>query len=282
MPELPEVESVASDLRAIWLGQPITQVKIHRRDIITGSSRLPALLQGDVLQEIKRHGKQLALIGASGRCVCVHLGMSGRLQALPTPRPAHTHVVWRFGVGPRLGFIDPRRFGGLWTFPSPAKLQATRWQALGPDALEITPEQLHANLSCTRRALKPALLDQAVIAGLGNIYVDEILFRCGLHPKRIACALPKSCCEDLVQQTRKTLLSAIKAGGSTLRDYRRANGDTGAFQNAHQVYGRSGQPCPQCGRPLLKTILAQRTTVYCAHCQPYRSGRTTNRGKRDI
>lgn len=270
MPELPEVESVRRSLEPHVVGRRVVAVDARRRGVITGDASPAGLLQGGRIERIDRLGKQLALVADDGRVVCVHLGMTGSLRYLAeanAPTEPHVHLAWRLAGGGTIGFRDPRRFGGVWTFPSLAELRRLRWDALGPDALAITPRQLHAALARKRTPLKAALLDQAVLAGLGNIYVDELLFACRLSPLRPACTLGADEVRRMVPAMRRLLQRAIRAGGSTLRDYVDGQGNAGGFQLRHQVYGRAGQPCRRCRTALLADTIAGRTTVHCPTCQ---------------
>jgi formamidopyrimidine-DNA glycosylase len=284
MPELPEVQNVCLGLTNTIVGQSITKVTIRRGDVIHGPGKPTNLLRGQTITRIDRLGKQIALIGQTPTrhkthdrqkaqaCICIHLGMTGSLRFYTKDKPhkpdKHTHIIWNLNDGGRLTFRDPRRFGGLWTFDSVASLIETRWSRLGADALTITPSTLHEKLQRTRRPIKSALLDQATLAGLGNIYVDELLFDCGIHPLRPGCEVSRPEVLKLVRRMRALLTRAIRLGGSTLRDYKDASGRSGGFQHHHQVYGRSDQPCPSCGRPLACTTVSGRTTVYCQTCQP--------------
>lgn len=279
MPELPEVECLRQTLLPHLLGQRVIAVQIHRADICecfnAARKVVPArpahLLKDDAIRAIVRKGKQLAISGASGSVLCVHLGMTGSLLVLPgrpTPRAPHTHITWTLANGSVLEFRDPRRFGGLWTFPAAALLHKLRWNDLGPDGLEVTGDHLHAALGSSSRMVKAALLDQSIVAGVGNIYADEALFLAGITP-RIRCSRLKGHhWQTLAQAIRGTLAAAITAGGSTIRDYRNADGAQGAAQAAHRVYGRARQPCLTCGRALQSGTIAQRTTVWCGSCQP--------------
>ena len=274
MPELPEVETVRRTVAARLVGRRLSHVALHRPDVVRGDS--PPL--GGRLVEVLRHGKQLALRFDGGPCVCVHLGMSGQLLVgdglRSTPAAgSHVHVTWHFG-GPdalplSLRFRDPRRFGGVWVFPSAVELHAERWARLGPDALTVTARPLGLALSRTGRAVKAALLDQALVAGLGNIYVDELLFAAGIDPHRPAAAVAESpvAVRGLVSRMRRLLNRAIAAGGSTLRDYVDAEGRAGSFAGRHRVYGRGGLPCVRCRGPLRVGLVAGRTTVWCPGCQ---------------
>lgn len=276
MPELPEVETVCRTLAAGVIGRRVAAVEVARPDVVRGD---PTLLRGERIGRVVRLGKQLALLGeADGGCVCVHLGMSGSVRLVSpdtagdsSPRVAtpenHVHVIWTLDDGSEVRFRDPRRFGGVWAFGSEAALHETRWNKLGPDGLFITPKQLHAGLSRTRRALKAALLDQHLVAGLGNIYVDELLYATKLHPRTLAAAVTVEESQRLVRAMRRILSRAIEAGGSTLRDYVDAAGQAGGFQTQHRVYGRGGEPCRGCGQPLGTTVVAGRTTTACEGCQ---------------
>lgn len=308
MPELPEVQSVCATLAPRILGRTVLEVIVRRRGVITGPATPEALLCGLTFIAIRRHGKQIALIAAprgtsptpasatdapaalhaldARPALSVHLGMTGSLchraahdpdadlaaRSRPSPRQAkavrHLHVLWSLDDGTTLGFHDPRRFGGIWTFPTLADLRARRWADLGPDALEAPAVDLFARLSATARPLKAALLDQSLLAGLGNIYVDELLFDTGHHPLKPANALSLAEVERLTEAMRALLQRAILAGGTTLRDYVDGDGRPGEYQSEHRVYGRSGLACVRCAGPLQTLVLAGRTTVACPACQP--------------
>jgi formamidopyrimidine-DNA glycosylase len=285
VPELPEVERVRLSLAPRITGRRIGAAVLHRRDIAESfrGSQTPirtrttpeALLQGDTVGSLLRHGKQLAIVGRSGRVLLVHLGMSGQLLWKAPDAPihgGHVHAEWhvtdsRGRSSGRVVFRDPRRFGGLWTFESVEALRNARWSRLGPDALTITGDQLREGLGRTRRSIKAALLDQEVIAGVGNIYADEALFLAGIRPKRRAGALKTAEIDRLVGTIREVLQRSIETGGSTLRDYVDADGAKGGAQEWHAVYGRGGEACRVCGGELRHGLVAQRTTVWCPRCQ---------------
>lgn len=276
MPELPEVESIRRTLRGLVEGRRVRRVEVARRDVVTGAATPAAMLCGQSIAEIRRHGKHLAIIGDRGGAIDVHLGMSGSLIAewgQGVGRADHRHVVWTL-EGVTLAFRDPRRFGGLWTFPSLDRLLGERWARLGPDALDIDAAGLAGRLGTSRRAIKAGLLDQAAVAGLGNIYADEALHSAAVHPRRPCTSLRAADWERLSQEVRRVLLGSIEAGGSTIRDYRSGDGAEGGFQARHAVYGRAGAPCSTCGRALRSGVVGGRTTVWCGGCQPARgSGR---------
>ncbi|MEO0513538.1 MAG: bifunctional DNA-formamidopyrimidine glycosylase/DNA-(apurinic or apyrimidinic site) lyase [Planctomycetota bacterium] len=288
MPELPEVETLRRSLEPDLLNATVRRVRVYRRDVVVapgdpmgGFSRQRAAIKptrlgrGDLLTDqtvrsIRRHGKQLAVVSDAGRALLVHLGMTGQVLVQPPggSLPDHAHVVWSVdtAAGPkRLVFRDPRRFGGLWVVPTVDALKE-RWRGLGPDALGVQPPDLAARLAATRRPLKAALLDQTVIAGLGNIYVDEACHAAHLRPDRRTDTLCRGDVARLVTEIHAVLAIAIGLGGSTLRDYRNAHGHPGDATRRHAVYGRAGEPCPACGQPLSSEILAGRTTVWCARC----------------
>lgn len=271
MPELPEVETVRRSLAPHLLGQTIATAKALRNDFITGARSPADLLQGATIQRIDRRGKQLAVIAASGRVVIVQLGMSGQVLAAPSNSqlPTHVHALWTIhSSSTAILFRDPRRFGGLTTLRTPAQLEAA-WQHLGPDGLAITGDQLWPALHTSSRAIKPALLDQQTVAGVGNIYADEALFMAGIHPKALCRRLSRSRIEQLAHSIREVLATAVNARGSTLRDYRDADGQVGSYAALHRVYGRGGLPCTVCGKPLRRFVLGQRTTVACSTCQSF-------------
>jgi len=237
------------------------------------------LLRGAVIQDIVRHGKDFALIAEDGRTLGVHLGMSGWLHwaALTasddaTKRLDHVHCQWQFegpGETGMLLFRDPRRFGGLWVYPSVDAWRTEKLAGRGPDALDITSRALIAAIEDSQRPIKAALLDQAVLAGVGNIYADEALFAACIHPATKAKRLGqhRATITELARCIRMIMRKAIRSGGSTIRTYRGVNGEVGSFVRWHRVYGRAGLPCVRCGHTLRSMHLAQRTTVYCPHCQ---------------
>ncbi len=275
MPELPEVESLRRSLEPVLVGARVRAATLHRADVASdherGTPDARALLQGATIDRLIRRGKQMAIIAADGRTMVVHLGMSGQVRHDPpgnAPEPlTHVHATWALDDGSCLRFRDPRRFGGLWTLPDAGTLERTLWRDLGPDALTIDARTLAERLRATRRAIKAALLDQRVLAGVGNIYADEALFRARLRPSRRAGRTSADEATRLARAIRDVLAGAITLGGSTIRDYAGASGAAGGAQTRHQVYGRGGLPCPRCSTRLRSRVLAQRTTVWCPECQ---------------
>jgi formamidopyrimidine-DNA glycosylase len=269
VPELPEVETLRRSLVPLMVGRKVVSANLHRRDVFTLPSKrsrvLPEhLLVNATITGLQRRGKQMALLGDDGRVLLVHLGMTG--QVLSDTSGNHVHATWELDDGTRVCFRDPRRFGGLWFLPGIEALEE-RWSELGPDALTITGQELAVGAAGSRRAIKAVLLHQAVLAGVGNIYADEALFKAGVSPKRLATRVKPEEFDRLAGTIREVLERAIEAKGSTLRDYRDASGQAGSAQAGHKVYGRAGLPCVTCQAPLTRLTLAQRTTVMCKQCQ---------------
>ena len=289
MPELPEVEHLCRYLRLRTRGALVTRVDLYRADVVDrggsekgfqGRSLSSRLLAGGRICKILRLGKQFAIQVDDGRVLSMHLGMSGRVQIHDFSKDIelepHTHCVWSLQRASgcfEMHFIDPRRFGGLWPMSSRQKLLTGRWGHLGPDALKISPNDLEAEFIRRSRPLKSALLDQSLVAGLGNIYVDESLFRAGLNPRQPVNTLQRSEIERLVEVFKGILKEAIKVGGSTIRTWVDSLGQEGRFTKTHQVYGRDGELCMNCGKNLSSALVAQRQTVWCTRCQPYRRRR---------
>jgi formamidopyrimidine-DNA glycosylase len=293
VPELPEVEHLRRGLAPIMIGAVITQAHFGREDFTTladgfASHRSAAqALRGATIISIERLGKHLAFVTDRGPSIGAHLGMSGRIlveSQKSVPHDPHVHAVWSLrqeGKSVRLLFRDPRRFGGLWVHRTLQDLVASRWDGLGPDALTITGPQLRRRLGATRRAVKAALLDQEVLAGVGNIYADEALFAARLHPLDPVDRLSAKQIDHLASSIRSILQAAISAGGSTLRDYVDANGNPGAYATVHRVYAQGGKPCPVCEKTLIQTKISQRMTTFCASCQhPLRAA--SKRRKRPV
>jgi len=286
MPELPEAERIRQTLRKRIVGLRVECVTVRRRDMVHGCTTRQAMLQCDCVENILRKGKQLAIVGSTGAAVRVQLGMTGRLFVCSGKDPAahakHAHVRWHLSAesnhrgvntacssaanGLILVFEDARRFGALHTHTSLCELRK-RWRLLGPDALTIRTNALTANLSKTRRAIKTALLDQRVLAGVGNIYADESLFTARIAPRRRANSLSADELKRLAAAIRRTLRAAISAGGSSIRDYVDGQGTPGRYQRQHQVYNRGGRPCTCCGSLLSRALIDQRSTVWCDVCQ---------------
>jgi formamidopyrimidine-DNA glycosylase len=279
MPELPEVETVMRGLAARLVGDRIARVVVNRADLRRPlPPELGQALVGKRVLEFARRAKYILMRVEGGRTLLWHLGMSGRVRLTApgeTPPPAaHEHVVIETERGWRVGFVDPRRFGSLDLMDTDTEAAHPRLAELGPEPLDeaFTPALLSAALKGRRTSIKAALMDQGTVAGLGNIYVCEALFRAGISPRRSAHTVAGARAERLVPAIKETLREAIAAGGSSLRDYRQATGELGYFQHAWKVYGRAGEPCERCpGRPACSGIKVEvqggRSTFYCPRTQ---------------
>ncbi len=261
MPELPEVEVTRRAIEPRAVGRRI--VALRSRD----PERYPHLerAQDRWILELLRRGKFLLFRLSGGLWLVVHLGMSGGFRLQQTP---HTRVVFELDDG-ALYFHDPRRFGRIWLVADPAEVPLLA--RLGPEPTDAAfdAEYLYQRLRASRRPVKALLMDQEVVAGLGNIYADEALFRAGVRPTRRGHRVTRKEAERVVEAVRQVLAEALKAGGSTLKDgsYRRPDEKIGYFQLAHAVYGRQGEPCPVCGTPVRRTRIQGRSAHYCPRCQ---------------
>jgi formamidopyrimidine-DNA glycosylase len=275
MPELPEVETVRRGLEAKLTGGVVARVQRRRADLRAPLPRnLKHRLEGRRLERIDRRGKYLLFHFDTPTVLIVHLGMSGRfvLTAPPAPPPAlHDHVIIEWRRGPVLTFNDVRRFG-LMTLTRAHDLAAhPLLRGLGPEPLDsgFDGPALGAALRGRRTAIKAALLDQRVVAGIGNIYACEALFRARISPRRIADSVRGERAARLAAAIRTVLEAAIAAGGSSLRDYVQASGELGYFQHAFAVYGREGEVCPgcDCGGAVRRIVQGGRSTFYCPRVQ---------------
>lgn len=282
MPELPEVEAIRRRIRPLLAGARIERCVVDRRDVVRDpdggrAGRIDRRLLGTdrTIRTVDRRGKQLILRFADDGGLVVRLGMSGRIDLRPaTDRrrvPDHRHVLWTV-VSPdrgrhRLEFIDPRRFGGVHLARSRSDLEARLLGDLGPEGLEISGQALHGRLVRTVRAVKTALLDQSVVAGVGNIYADESLHAARIHPARPGRSIEPDEADRLAGAIRSVLLRAIEAGGSTIRDHRLPDGSSGGYAASLAVYGRGGEPCLVCGSILQESRFSMRSSTWCPTCQ---------------
>ena len=283
MPELPEVETLVRQLSRQLTGRRIRHVELRRPDVLWGDDR-PAcvLLRGRRITHVGRRGKRILLSLDDRTQLIVHLGMTGRLMWAPADQPhaLHTHLCLEFAEWKRqLRFVDPRRFGNVWIARADGRWIGPVPSPLGPEPLEMTVGQF-VRLCERKRAVKAVLLDQQIIAGVGNIYFDETLFRARIHPATRADRLDRSTVMRLRRALRAVLSEAIEAGGSTIRDYRQSDGSSGRFQNRHRVYGRAGLPCRRCRGMIDRMILAGRGTYYCKRCQRPAPASATSRSAR--
>ncbi len=276
MPELPEVETVARGVDARVRGQRIEEVWFasYRQPFKTPAGRQSRGLEGRVFLQVHRVGKHIvcelsAAKGRTGEAAAqwvVHLGMTGRLLVTrpETPVEKHTHARLRLSGGHELRFVDPRRFGRL-EFRDLDR--EAGFEAPGAEPLTIGREAFAALFRGRRLSIKAALLNQTLLAGVGNIYADESLFRAGIRPRRSAGRLSREELERLRKELARVLRAAIRLGGSSVSDYVDAEGERGFFQLEHCVYQRTGLPCRKCGAAIRRVVEAGRGTHYCSHCQ---------------
>jgi len=280
MPELPEVETVMRGLAQRLEGHRIRHAALSRGDLRRAiPSGLAGRLTGSTVLGFRRRGKYILMRLSGGDSMLIHLGMSGRmsvrLQSVSEPdREKHEHLIMETDDGWRIGLIDPRRFGLLDLMPTAAEDAHALLRDMGPEPLDqsFTAEVLSTALAGRRTPIKAALLDQRVVAGLGNIYVSEALFRARVSPRRLAASIPGVRAARLVPAIKETLREAIEAGGSSLRDYVQPDGELGYFQHAWKVYGRAGLPCERCpGLPICGGIRritqSGRSTFLCPRTQ---------------
>lgn len=266
MPELPEIETIAQSLQSI-VGQRIKKLEIINPVIIKCREFAPVEMEEQAISRVTRRGKFLIILTESDKSLVVHLGMSGRfyLDDPAHPRPKHTHACVLLENGQELRYFDPRRFGGMWLTQDPFKVVAH----LGVEPLgsELTCEYLTGILRRRKAAIKNVLLNQQLIAGIGNIYADEILHRAGISPLRPAQSLTDHEIERLCHAITEILEEGIANRGTTFRDYRDGLNLPGGFQDHLSVYGREGQPCPVCGRRVTRIVICGRSSHFCENCQ---------------
>jgi formamidopyrimidine-DNA glycosylase len=273
MPELPEVETIVADLRPYLVGRTIVRCEVAFPTIVRYPEPEEFIEQvaGMRIESMGRRGKYIVISLEHGVRLVVHLGMTGQLRLVGdfAPVEKHTHAVFFLDDGKQLRYRDPRRFGRLLLGTESALLGAKKLPRLGPEPIdpEFAPEELYRRLRKRRAPLKAVLLDQGAIAGVGNIYADESLHRAGLRPDRIAGTISRKSARRLHESLRESLQRAIANRGSSVDTYRDAWGDLGGQQEELLVYGRAGEPCLKCGRPLRSKRIAGRTTVFCTNCQ---------------
>ena len=272
MPELPEVETIRRTLL-----EHVREIKIEKITLIWPSAvcgwkdkAFKDLVTGRRIKTIDRRGKYLMILLDEEWTLIAHMRMTGRLNYYPEHHEPekHTHVVFQLERG-ELHFSDVRKFGRIQAIPTPLRISESSLHKLGPEPLEetFTPAVLKDRFGKKKVFLKAALLDQTVLAGMGNIYVDESLFLARLAPDRRVDTLSDEEISKLHKAIQKVLQAGIDARGTSFRDYRDANGEKGSFERTLQVYGRGGKPCQVCGQTLERIRLAGRTTVYCLRCQ---------------
>lgn len=282
MPELPEVETIARGLAPEVLGRRILGLEVQDPTALQPTREaFQALTLGRTITSVGRRGKLLLLrldeTAQAGLLIAIHLRMTGRVMAYqPGETPDRPRAVLLLTGGVRLSFSDVRRFGSMHAFGptgTPEAIEAWPfYRDLGPEPLALSASDFRQRISppgkgAGRTRIKALLLDQHVIAGIGNIYADEALFRAGIRPDAPACGITPERLNGLHAAIQAVLTQAIAENGSSIRDYRTAHGDAGAFQNHFMAYGRAGQPCTRCGKAMKAAKVAGRGTTYCETCQ---------------
>lgn len=271
VPELPEVETVVHDLAVHLRGRRFDDVRAGKKALRKPwKAAWRERLVGRSVEDVRRRGKWIVLELDDGAHLVVHLGMTGqfRVCVAAVPRAEHTHLVFRLDDGRELRFRDPRRFGSATLFASRPDLDAFFAAAgLGPEPFDLAAVEWRTAMAATGRCLKAVLLDQRVVAGVGNIYADESLFEARLHPMRTADSLSNTEAERLRKAVVVVLKRAVEKRGSSIRDYLDGNGQKGAYQEERRVYDRTGEPCRRCRTPIVRIRLAGRSTHYCPKCQ---------------
>jgi formamidopyrimidine-DNA glycosylase len=261
VPELPEVETVVRSIAPHLAGRTIERAELSSHRVTRGGlARTAKRLAGRVIQRVRRRGKQI-FVDLDAGVLYLHLGMTGKLLWNGAPGK-YTRAILELDKG-RLVYDDIRQFGRVEYFD----VLPQTLERVGPDALGIAFEEFHARLGRHRGPIKGVLLNQSFVAGVGNIYADEMLFAAGIHPRAQARRISKKRAEQLHAHLGAILEAAIQQRGSSISDYVDGAGERGSFQNMHAVYGRAGKPCPRCGAPIRRIVVAQRGTHYCARCQ---------------
>ena len=270
MPELPEVETTVRGLRPVLVGQRLTKVEPRRADLRRPIPvDLRQRLQGATVTGLTRRAKYGLIDTDRGDTLVFHLGMSGRWRVDPAEELAHDHLVIETGAGRRLALNDPRRFGSLDLVRTEELASYPPFAALGPEPLEpdFSGEMLARAFADRIAPAKALLLDQRVVAGLGNIYVCEALHLAGIAPSREGGRIARARLDRLAEAVPVVLNEAIAAGGSTLRDFAAPDGELGYFSKQFRVYGREGEPCFTCATPIRRRTESGRSTFWCPHCQ---------------
>ncbi len=270
MPELPEVETVMRGLAPVWTGQRFARVVLNRGDLRRPfPDGLGQRLTGATVLACRRRAKYGLVDTDRGDTLILHLGMSGRMRLDPAETAKHDHVVFETEAGRVVAFNDARRFGSLDLVATADVDRHPLLAGLGPEPLgpAFGAAMLGRAFADRLAPAKALLLDQRIVAGLGNIYVCEALFEAGIHPARAGGSVATARLKALAKAVPAVLEAAIAAGGSSLRDHAAPDGTLGYFQKGFQVYGRAGEPCPRCGRPIERIVQSGRSSFFCAHDQ---------------
>jgi formamidopyrimidine-DNA glycosylase len=275
MPELPEVETVVRDLRPLLVGRRLTGVTVGNRELRRRwDAAWAGVVVGAAVAGVRRRGKWIVVDLDTGGRLVVHLGMTGQftVNAATDPVPDHTHLVFGLSDGGQLRFRDIRRFGSVELFADEPAVAAYLADKLGPEPDALDPAAFRQVVRRSNRPVKAILLDQAVVAGVGNIYADEALHRAGLHPRRRGPTLSPAEADRLRTAVAAVIRDAIAKRGSTIRDYVGGSGLRGGYQAEFRVYGRGGEPCPDCESVIEVVRVAGRSSHFCPECQPATRG----------
>lgn len=272
MPELPEVETIRRTLEVLVINKEIERVTVNWPKIIKHPEveQFKDALCGETILKMGRRGK-LLIFYTDHLALVSHLRMEGKyaLKDHMEEIEKHTHVIFHFTDGTELRYRDVRKFGTMHLFQKGTEMEELPLSQLGPEPFsrEFTLADFSRKLLKTNRMIKPALLDQKIVVGLGNIYVDEALFRSGIHPERLTNSLKKAEISRLYKEIKSTLHEAVEKGGSTVRSYVNSQGQMGMFQLELFAYGRKGEPCKTCGTPMERKVIGGRGSVFCPKCQ---------------
>jgi formamidopyrimidine-DNA glycosylase len=271
VPELPEVETIVRDLREVMVGRRIVKARVDVAKMADcGPRKFAGLVAGRTILSSDRRAKYILLGLSGGVRLVVHLKMTGQflIGSIPKNWPEHVHAIFELEDGEALLYRDMRKFGRLYAFTEGNFEEWLRSKNLGPEPLEMAADEFALLLAGRRGRIKPLLLDQTFLAGLGNIYADEALFAAGVHPLFPAERVSRDKALKLHREIVRILTAAIGQRGSTTRNYQGLKGAAGRFQNLHLVYGKGGEACPHCGQAIVRTVVGGRGTHFCPCCQP--------------
>ena len=274
MPELPEVETIARTLQLRLPGLTIAESRIMLSKVIhapTDGDDFIDLIKGKQIMRICRRGKYLLVYLSEGYCLMFHFRMTGNLTYCQADQPfaKHTHLIMYLDNGCQLRYADTRQFGGVWLLTLKDLEQTPGYRELGPEPFDpsFTAKQLRELLNHKHRRIKTLLLDQTIVAGLGNIYADEALHRAGINPETTASALNRQAVSRLHKSIRAVLREGIDNRGASIRDYIDGEGQSGNYQNLLRVYGKEGRPCTKCGAYIIRKKISGRSSFFCPACQ---------------
>ena len=270
MPELPEVETVKRGLEPVWTGRRIQKLTLNRPNLrIPFGDDFHSRVEGKILQTLHRRGKYIWADLDSGETLVIHLGMSGRFGINPKTDTPHDHVIFQMESGVRVTYTDPRRFGMMFIVTTGSEHLHPAFAAMGPEPLsnDFHADYLYSALQKRSGPIKTVLLDQSIVAGLGNIYVCEALYDAGISPLTPANKITRAQIDMLIPIIREVLAKAIESGGSSLRDHLQVDGQMGYFQHHFKVYDRAREKCPETGGTIIRIVQAGRSTFYCPEKQ---------------